>query len=346
MSIILPIRNEADFVERCLHSVCRLDYPHDQLEILVVDGMSTDGTSKIIKRLALADPRIRLLENPQRAVASAMNMGIREAKGDLFTRIDGHAVVEPDFLRVAVRELKAHPDAWVVGGCIETVSAGPQGEAIAAAMRSPVGVGNSRFRTGGYEGWVDTLAFGTHHRWIVDRIGLFDEELVRNQDDDFNQRIRAAGGKIWLSNSIRSQYFSRNDFRRLFRQVLSVWFLEDSHTSKAWAGRCHAAAHSDGLRERNPFSQRRRVSMGARSLVAVRNHRHLPDGAVLGCASNRALYGVALCTGSFPGVPGAPPFLWMGMPLGSCSVCFIPESRHAKRFGLPALPMKWPVMHK
>jgi succinoglycan biosynthesis protein ExoA len=224
VSIIVPIRNEADFIERCLRSICAQDYPPDRMEILVMDGMSTDGTREIVMRMAAADPRIRLLDNPDRAVAAAMNAGIRVSQGGLFTRIDGHAIVEPDFLKESVGCLVEHAEAWVVGGAIETIANGLVGQAIAAAMRSPVGVGNSRFRTGGSDGYVDTLAFGTHHRWVVERIGFFDEELVRNQDDEFNQRIRQAGGKIWLSSAIRSRYFSRSSFSNLWRQYFQYGF--------------------------------------------------------------------------------------------------------------------------
>ena len=224
VTVIMPIRNEADFIEACIRSVSEGDYPADRFEILVVDGMSDDGTREIVSRLASVDPRIRLLDNPDRGVAPAMNLGIRAAKGELFVRIDGHALVEAGFLTESVRCLEAHPDAWVVGGYIETASEGFVGGVIAAAMRSPFGVGNSHFRTRDYEGWVDTLAFGTHHRWVVDRIGWFDEELVRNQDDDFNQRIREGGGKIWLSSSIRSRYFSRSGFGKLWRQYFQYGF--------------------------------------------------------------------------------------------------------------------------
>jgi succinoglycan biosynthesis protein ExoA len=224
VTVILPVRNEADFIERCLRSICDQDYPADRMELLVMDGMSTDGTREIVSRMASVDSRIRLLDNPGKAVATAMNNGIRAAKGDLFTRIDGHAIVDPGFLRQSVQCLKDHPEAWVAGGPIETVGEGRLGEAIAAAMSSPVGVGNSRFRTGGFEGWVDTLAFGTHHCWVVNRVGFFDEELVRNQDDDFNQRIRQADGKIWLSSTIRSRYYSRSSFTKLWRQYFQYGF--------------------------------------------------------------------------------------------------------------------------
>jgi len=224
VSVIMPIRNEADFIERAIMSVLDNDYAAEKMEILVVDGMSDDGTRQTVEKLCQAYSRIRVLDNPKRIVPTAMNIGIKAARGDLFIRVDGHAEIPADFVTRSVECMREQPDAWVVGGCIETVAGDYTGRAIASAMRSPVGVGNSKFRLGDYEGWVDTLAFGTHHKWIVDEIGYFDEELVRNQDDEFNLRIILAGGKIWMSKSIRSTYFSRGSLRKLWRQYFQYGF--------------------------------------------------------------------------------------------------------------------------
>ncbi len=224
VSVIMPIRNEADYIERAIKSVLDNDYAAEKMEILVVDGMSDDGTRQMVEKLARAYSRVRMLDNPKRIVPTAMNIGIKAARGDLFIRVDGHAEIPADFVTRSVECLREQPDAWVVGGCIETVAGDYTGRAIASAMRSPVGVGNSKFRLGDYEGWVDTLAFGTHHKWIVEEIGYFDEELVRNQDDEFNLRIILAGGKIWMSKSIRSTYFSRGSLRTLWRQYFQYGF--------------------------------------------------------------------------------------------------------------------------
>lgn len=224
VSIIMPIRNETDFIERAIRSIINNDWPVENMEILVVDGMSDDGTREIVEELSQEDRRIKILDNPRRVVPSAMNIGLKAARGDLFIRVDGHAEVAPDFVRKSIQCLREHPDAWVVGGYIETVANDYIGRVIASAMRSPIGVGNSRFRLGDYEGWVDTLAFGTHHKWIVDKIGYFDEELVRNQDDEFNLRTILAGGKIWMSKSIQSKYFSRRSLGKLWRQYFQYGF--------------------------------------------------------------------------------------------------------------------------
>jgi glycosyltransferase involved in cell wall biosynthesis len=224
VTIIMPIRNEADFIERAIKSVLGNDYPAEKMEILVVDGMSDDGTREITARLAKADGRIIMLDNPKRIAAAAMNIGLKAARGDLFIRVDGHVEIPADFIAKSIRCLHEHPEAWVAGGYIKTTSDSYIGQAIGAAMRSPIGVGNSRFRLGDYEGWVDTLAFGAHYKWIVDRIGYFDEELVRNQDDEFNLRIILAGGKIWMSKAIQSTYFSRGSLYKLWKQYFQYGF--------------------------------------------------------------------------------------------------------------------------
>ena len=224
VSVIMPVRNEAGFIERAIKSILGNDYPAERMEVLVVDGASDDSTRQTVTKLSEHDSRVRMLDNPKRIVPAAMNIGINAARGDLFIRVDGHAEIPADFITKSVKCLEEHPEAWVAGGYIETVADDYTPRAIASAMRSPIGVGNSRFRLGNYEGWVDTLAFGAHHRWIVEKIGYFDEELVRNQDDEFNLRIILAGGKIWMSRSIESTYYSRGSLSKLWRQYFQYGF--------------------------------------------------------------------------------------------------------------------------
>ena len=224
VSIILPIRNEADFIERCLDSIRQSDYPADRMEILVVDGMSNDGTRAAVASVAARDARVRLLDNPAGIVPHAMNAGIRAARGEIILRVDGHATVARDFVRRSVEELQRRPEVWCAGGPVETINDSLVGRAIAGAMSSPVGVGNALFRLGNYEGYVDTLAFGAYWRWVFDKIGLFDEELVRNQDDELNLRVILGGGKIYLHPEIRSQYFPRTSLAKLWRQYFQYGF--------------------------------------------------------------------------------------------------------------------------
>jgi len=224
VTVIMPIRNEMDFIARGICSILDNDYPRDKMEILVVDGCSNDGTREIVEKIATKDERVILLTNTAKIVSTALNIGLRVAQGEIFIRIDGHAEVPPDFIINSVRCLSEHPEAWVAGGYLETIANSYVGQSIALTMQSPIGVGNSRFRLGNYEGWVDTLAFGAHHKWVIDKIGYFDEELVRNQDDEFNLRIILAGGKIWMSKLIRSIYYSRSSLEKLWRQYFQYGF--------------------------------------------------------------------------------------------------------------------------
>ena len=224
VTVIIPCRNEEAFIERTVGSILKSDYPKDKMEIFVVDGMSDDRTREIIENMRRKDQRVKLLDNIGRVVPHALNIGIKASKADLFTIVGGHAEVPTDFIKNSVDTLFANPEAWIVGGYIENVADGYVANAIAGAMRSPCGVGNAMFRLGDYEGWVETLAFGMHHRWVIDKIGYFDETLVRNQDDDFNARILLGGGKIWMSKSIRSKYYTRSSLKNLWRQYYQYGF--------------------------------------------------------------------------------------------------------------------------
>lgn len=224
ISVIVPCRNEAGYIQRCLRSILRSDYPADLMEIDVLDGMSTDGTRDQIRELAREDSRITMKDNPGKVVGPAMNEGVRSAKGEVVVRVDGHAEIAEDFLSNSVEVLKEHPEAWCSGGVIKTVGEGFWGKAIAAVMSSMFGVGNSWFRVGGYDGPVDTVAFGAYWRWVFARIGYFDETLLRNQDDELNMRLIQAGGTIWLSQSIRSIYHSRSGPVKLWRQYFQYGF--------------------------------------------------------------------------------------------------------------------------
>lgn len=224
LTILIPTRNEADFIERCLRALLENDYPAEKMEILILDGASDDDTRNIVERLAAEDPRIVLLDNPHRIISHAVNLGVARSKGDIIVRVDGHALVAPDFLRQSAAALAAHPEAWCVGGPLVTESPTFVGRTIAGATSSPIGVGNAQFRLGNHEGPVDTIAFGAYHRWVFDRIGGFDEELVRNQDDHFNHRIIRAGGIIYMTPRIQSRYYARSSFRMLARQYYQFGF--------------------------------------------------------------------------------------------------------------------------
>ena len=217
VSVIVPVYNEAAHIEGTLRSILANDGAASA-EVIVVDGMSEDGTRRVVQRLAAQHANVRLLDNPHRTVPHAMNLAIRAAHGEILVRVDGHAEIAPDFLAMCRLELDAHPECACVGGAIEYVPEGTHAPAISMAMSSSFGVGNATFRLGGREGYVDTLAFGAYRKGALMEIGLFDEDLVRNQDDELNYRLIRSGHKIWLSKRIRSRYFGRSTFSKLYAQ--------------------------------------------------------------------------------------------------------------------------------
>lgn len=212
LSVICPIYNEGKYIANCIDSILQQDYPHEELEVLFVDGMSTDGTRDIVGEYCQKYAFIHLLNNPQRIVPPALNIGIRAAKGEVIMRLDAHAKYPSNYFSVLVERLYAlHADN--VGGVCRTlpVNDTPVCQAIAMALSSPFGMGNSYFRIGAEsEMMVDTVPFGCFRRDIFDKVGFFDEELVRNQDDEFNGRIIKNGGKIFLIPSIVIDYFARD----------------------------------------------------------------------------------------------------------------------------------------
>jgi succinoglycan biosynthesis protein ExoA len=223
VSIVIPIRNEEAAIRDCLDAVLAQDYPGDRFEVIVVDGESDDGSRQIVEEYAARDGRVRLLPNPLRIVPTAMNIGIRAARGHIVARVDGHTQLARDYLRVGVETLR-RTAADNVGGLIRPVGGTLFGDAVATAMCSRFGIGAS-FHFSAMEMEADTVYMGMWPRRTFVRFGLFDEELVRNQDDELNYRIRKGGGRVWLNPGMRSSYRNRTSPERLARQFFQygVW---------------------------------------------------------------------------------------------------------------------------
>jgi glycosyltransferase involved in cell wall biosynthesis len=219
VTVIMPIRNEASFIARSLGAVLAQTYPPDRLEILIADGLSSDDTRAIIQSLAQTSAiPIHIVENPGLIVPTGFNAALKQARGEIIIRVDGHTIIAPDYVRICVETLQA-TGADNVGGRMDAISqATPSAEAIALATSSPFGVGGARFHYSTQQEYVDTVYMGAWPRRVFDQIGGFDEELVRNQDDEFNYRLRASGGKILLNPRIESQYHNRSTIRSLARQ--------------------------------------------------------------------------------------------------------------------------------
>jgi cellulose synthase/poly-beta-1,6-N-acetylglucosamine synthase-like glycosyltransferase len=220
VSIILPIRNESTYIEKTLCALLAQDYPAEEMEILIADGMSTDGTQKIIRDFSLkhSQLKIKLLDNPGVIVSTGMNIALHQAWGEIVLRVDGHCVIAPDYVRNCVEHIqKDGVDG--VGGSMESIGETRMAKAIAICMSSSFGVGNSVFRTtSGKSMLVDTVPFPAYTRQAIKRAGFYDEELVRNQDDEYNYRIRKLGGRILLADDIRSTYYTRTSLKNLWRQ--------------------------------------------------------------------------------------------------------------------------------
>jgi glycosyltransferase involved in cell wall biosynthesis len=211
------VRNEERYIERCLYSIANQTYPRALLEVLVVDGESDDLTRSIVARFAHESTLdLRLFHNARRIPAAAMNIGIDMARGDVIVRLDGHAAFDPEYVRLCVDALYAS-DADCTGGALISEGDSYMGAAIALAMSSWFGVGGAAFRVGG-SGPVDTVAFGAYRRSVFQRIGNFADDIEGGEDDDFNYRLRDAGGLILLVPQARVHYTVRGSLGALWRQ--------------------------------------------------------------------------------------------------------------------------------
>lgn len=224
ITILLPIRNEEKYIGNCLNSVLNQEQVQDEMEILVIDGMSEDKTREIVAGYQKSNPNIRLIDNPQKIVPAALNSGILQARGEFILRVDGHCVVAPNYVANIIQHLQ-RDDVDGVGGNFHSIGEDLLSSVIALATSSRFGVGNSAHRTEtGQTMWVDTAGYTAYPRSTIRKFGLFDEELVRNQDDEYNFRVRAGGGKILLANDVHITYYNRGSLQKLWRQYYQYGF--------------------------------------------------------------------------------------------------------------------------
>ena len=229
VSVIVPCRNEKNFISKCLDSIIEQDYPKYKLEVLVIDGMSEDGTREIVRDYSQKYPLIKILDNPKKFTPFALNIGIKEARGEVIVRMDAHAGYKKDYVSKCVKYLKEH-DADNVGGVMKTRPAKNTlfARAIALVLSHSFGAGGSYFRTGSAKPrWVDTVFGGCYKREVFDKIGLFNENLLRSQDMEFNLRLRRAGGKILLAPDIVSYYYPKSNLRDFFLHNIKdgIWAI-------------------------------------------------------------------------------------------------------------------------
>ncbi len=221
VSVIVPCYNEEATITLLLEAIRAQEYPLDKLEIVIADGLSTDGTREAIDAFhrAHAEPVVRLVDNPRRHIPAALNRAIATASGEIIVRLDAHSVPEPDYIARCVQALSSGLGENV-GGVWRIQPGAPDlwAQAIAVAAAHPLGAGDARYRLGGEAQAVDTVPFGAFRRALVERIGGFDESLLSNEDYEFNVRVRQSGGVVWFDPAIRSTYFARTTLGALARQ--------------------------------------------------------------------------------------------------------------------------------
>ncbi len=218
VSVIIPVLNEENNIKMCLDSLASQTYPSEKMEWIVIDGGSKDGTLEILDTYR-GDHPLRLLKNNNKGTPASLNLGILNSKGRYILRMDAHSVYPKNYIEKCVYYLE-NTDSDNVGGRIETTADGLMGEAIASVLSSRFGVGSSFFRVGGKSGYVDTVPYGAFRRDVFEKVGLFNEELLRSEDNDLNSRILKSGGKIYLAEDIVSEYRCRDTVRDLIVYAL------------------------------------------------------------------------------------------------------------------------------
>jgi glycosyltransferase involved in cell wall biosynthesis len=221
VSIVIPCYNEQSTIHLVLEALLVQTFPRQEMEVVIADGMSTDRTRERIAEFQTANPdlMVRIVDNPQRIIPAGLNRAIEAAQGEFIVRLDAHCVPRADYVAGCVAALE-QGKGENVGGVWEICPGGKgwQARAIAVAAAHPLGVGDARYRYTETAQHVDTVPFGAYRRALVDKIGLYDENLLTNEDYEFNVRVRQSGGKIWLDPAIRSIYFARADLSSLARQ--------------------------------------------------------------------------------------------------------------------------------
>ena len=227
VSIIVPCLNEEATIEFLLDAIRGQNFPLDQMEVVIADGMSKDRTREHIEAYQNKYPEIKiiLVDNPKKIIPAGLNCAIKASNGEYIVRLDGHSIPDPDYVQKCVELLKAATGDNVGGLWIIQPPTGHWvARSIAVAAAHPIGVGDARYRYGQTAGYADTVPFGSFKRELFDKIGLFNEDLKTNEDYELNVRIQEAGGRIWFDPQIRSVYFSRSDFASLTKQYFRYGF--------------------------------------------------------------------------------------------------------------------------
>jgi len=227
VSVIIPCYNEEDSIVELLDAIKNQSFPQDDIEVIISDGMSIDGTRQKIDIFSEKNPelQVQIIDNLTQTIPAGLNQAIRAAKGEYIVRLDAHSNPEQDYIDRCINALeKGFGDN--VGGVINILPANDSwmAQSIAIAAGHPLGVGDARYRIGSQAGEVDTVAFGAYRASLINEVGYFDESLLANEDYEFNVRIRKAGKKIWLDPDIKANYIARKDLNSLAAQYWRYGF--------------------------------------------------------------------------------------------------------------------------
>jgi succinoglycan biosynthesis protein ExoA len=223
LSVVVPCRNERAFIADFVACVFSQEEVPGGFELIIADGGSDDGTRELLCELMRSEPRIVVVDNPKRIVSTGLNAAILRARGEIIVRMDVHTRYSSDYLRASLEVLE-QTGADNVGGPWQATGTTFMQRAIALAFNSAFAIGGARSRQASYEGPVDTVYLGCWRKDYLLRVGLFDEELVRNQDDELNLRITKLGGRVWQSPRIKSWYYPRSSLRALFLQYMQYGY--------------------------------------------------------------------------------------------------------------------------
>jgi len=219
ISIVIPCRNEAPYIEECIRAIYAAEVPDEvKINVFVVDGMSNDGTRRIIQQLQEEFLTLKIVDNVQQLTPFAFNLGIHATSCDYVQIIGARHIISKNYLSVCLQKLNEDSSIWCVGGRLENEYVNETGKVIALAMGTQLGMGIGNFRTLSKSGFTDTVTSPMYPYGVFEKIGFFDEELIRNQDDDFNFRVTQAGGKIWFDADISLKYYVRGNYKNLWKQ--------------------------------------------------------------------------------------------------------------------------------
>lgn len=225
ISVVIPCRNEAPYIQECIEAIYNSDLEDGvQLNVFVTDGMSNDGTREIVHQLQERYSTLKLVDNQKQLTPFAFNLGMHARAFDFLQIVGARHIISSNYIQNCLTKLMTDSETWCVGGKIINEFMNDQGRLIASAMGTAFGMGLGNFRTLSSSGFTDTVTSPMYPSWVFDKIGYFDEELIRNQDDDFNFRVTNAGGKIYFDADISLKYYVRGNFKNLWKQFFQYGY--------------------------------------------------------------------------------------------------------------------------